>query len=82
MPGRFEGKMAAAKDMGGVEEDIEVSNFLNVDEDIVIAEYPTDNDILQRTMNCSEETTVSDEDDNEEAIKQPLQVEIIKAFLL
>ena len=31
-------------------------------------------------MNCSEETTMNDEDDNEETIKQPSQEVMLKAL--
>ena len=68
------------KDMGAVEEGIEMSNFLHVDEDIVITEYSTEHDILQSITKCNEDITVSDEDDNEEVIKKPSKEEMLTAF--
>ena len=52
--------------MGTVEKGIELCSFFHVDEDIVTAEYPTENDILQSVKRFNEDITVSDEDDNEE----------------
>lgn len=56
--------------MEAVEEGIELSNFLRVNENIVIAEYLTEQEILQSVTNWGNEgTTVGDEDDNEVIVK-------------
>lgn len=42
------------------------ANFLHIDENIAITQYPTEYDILQNVTVRNEDNTVSDQTDNEE----------------
>lgn len=54
--------------MLAAEEISELSIFFH-DEDIGIAQYPTEHDILQSVTKCIADSIVKDENDNEEDIK-------------
>lgn len=66
---------------GNVSDQIELDEFLNVDEDVLVTEYPDDKDILEtvREENETNETEI-DEDEDETVIQNPSEIAMVNAF--
>lgn len=64
--------------VGKINDDVSLNEFLRVDEEVIVAEYPTDDDILSSVIN----TEVEDEGNETEDIEvpKPSKKEMMSAF--
>ena len=82
-PTNIEACWDALQSVGVLDGGISLDEYLCVDDDVVVAEYPTDQEILDSVLATRCETVEADEEENDvevEEVSKPSKAEMVAAF--